>query len=118
MRRFIVPGFAVLLLTASLATASPARPASPALDLSADASLQAPDCANAASSFMTPEGQQRTDFPTCGACSVAVCVGAYDGTVCGTALGGQPKYCRPTGPLCQDGPPADFRCTCTTGIVP
>jgi len=116
MRRFIVFSFTGLLLTATLAIASPA-PSVP--DLSANASsVQAPDCAKAALSFMTPKPDEKSDFPTCGACSVAVCVGAYDGTVCGTAPSGEYKYCRPTGPLCQDGPPADFRCTCTTTIVP
>lgn len=112
MRRFIVSGFTALLLTASLASASPA---SSVLDLS----VQAPDCAQGALSFMTPAGAEKSVHPACGACSVAVCVGAEDGTLCGTAPGGLYKYCRPTGPLCQDGAPyADFRCTCTTGIVP
>lgn len=117
MRRFVVPGFTVLLLVASLASASPAFSIS---ELPANASsAQAPDCAKAALPFMTPRADEKTDHPACGACSVAVCVGAEDGTVCGTAIGGAYKYCRPTGPLCQDGAPyADFRCTCTTTIVP
>lgn len=56
--------------------------------------------------------------PACGACSVSVCQGAEDGTVCGFR-NGETLYCRPTGPLCQDGlPVADFRCTCTSSIVP
>ena len=112
MRRFIVPGLAALLLTASLAGATPT---SSVLNWS----VQTSDCPKAALSFMTPEGAEKSTHPACGACSVAVCVGAEDGTLCGTAPGGQYKYCRPTGPLCQDGAPyADFRCTCTTGIVP
>jgi hypothetical protein len=117
MKRFIAPGFTALLLIASLASASPALSVP---DLSANASsLQTPACAKATPSFMTPKATEKSDHPACGACSVAVCVGADDGTVCGTAIGGQYKYCRPTGPLCQDGAPyADFRCTCTTGIVP
>lgn len=122
MKRIFLVGFTSLVMMAPLAGAmqssTPATPASSTVDLSAEMSVQAPDCAKAALPFMVPDAEERSDHPTCGACSVAVCVGAYDGTVCGTALGGQYKYCRPTGPLCQDGPPADFRCTCTTTIVP
>jgi hypothetical protein len=82
-------------------------------------SVQSPDCAKAALSFMAPEAANKSTHPICGACSVPICVGEEDGKLCGTAPGGLFKYCRPTGPLCQDGPPyADFRCTCTTGIVP
>lgn len=115
MKRVVGPVFAALLLIASLASATPAPPMS---GLSANASEQAPDCAKGALSFMTPEPADKSDYPTCGACSVAVCVGAYDGTVCGMTSTAEFKYCRPTGPLCADGPPADFRCTCTTNIVP
>ncbi len=113
--RFVGSLFAALLLVGTLASATPA------LDLSAvfSASTEAPgECAKGALSFMTPSPIEKTDHPTCGACSVAICVGAYDGTPCGTAPGGQYKYCRPSTTLCQDGPPADLRCTCTTGITP
>ena len=112
--------FALLLLTGALANAAsaPLESASVPDMLDNASSAQAPDC-QAALPFMTPKPTEKSDYPTCGACSVAVCVGAYDGTVCGTAFGGAYKYCRPTGPLCQDGAPyADFRCTCTTNIVP
>jgi hypothetical protein len=116
MRRFIAPGFAALLLTASFvgATPVPSTPASPA-SLSP---LDAGACSQAALPLMIPNAVERTDFPICGACSVAVCVGADDGTICGTTSTSEIKYCRPWGPTCQDGPPADVRCICTTLIAP
>ena len=121
MRRFIAPGFAVLLLTASVvgATTAPVSPATPALlNLGASSEQTPAHCSQAALSFTTPSPTERTDFPICGACSVAVCVGADDGTICGTTSTNEIKYCRPWGALCQDGPPADVRCVCTTLIAP
>jgi hypothetical protein len=113
--RFVIPAFAALLLVGSLANAAPAP------NLAALSSTQAPADCEPALSFTNPNATERTsyDYPICGACSVTVCQGMEEETLCGYR-NGEFLYCRPTGPLCQDGGPpyADFRCTCTSGIIP
>jgi len=112
--RSVLPTFVALLLGGSLANAAPAP------DLAAISSTQAPaDCAQGALSFRSPEATERADYPICGACSVTICQGMEEEHLCGFR-NGEFLYCRPTGPLCQDGGPpyADFRCTCTSGIIP
>ena len=112
--RSVIPAFATLLLVGSLANAAPAP------NLAAVSSTQIPaDCAQAGFSFTTPNATERSSYPTCGACSVPICQGMEEETLCGFR-NGEFQYCRPTGPLCQDGGPpyADFRCTCTSGIIP
>lgn len=110
-----IPAFAALLLVGSLANAAPAP------SLAAVSSTQAPADCGSAPSFASPDATEKTisSYPVCGACSVTVCQGMEEETLCGFR-NGEFLYCRPTGPLCQDGGPpyADFRCTCTSGIVP
>lgn len=112
MKRLIPVGFTALLVMASLAGAR----TEPSASVQVPPISPAADCAK--TFFAVPEVTERSGNPACGACSVSVCQGAEDGTICGFR-NGEILYCRPTGPLCQDGlPVADFRCTCTSSIVP
>lgn len=107
--RSVILAFAVLLFTGIVANAAPVPAA-----LSADAPA---NCAFA--SFGAPTERSTSSYPACGACSVTVCQGMEEETLCGFR-NGEFLYCRPTGPLCQDGGPpyVDFRCTCTSSIIP
>ena len=119
--RSVIPAFASLFLAGLLANAAQAPQAFPPTTSMNDPvalaifAPESPGCPETLTET-TPKAVEKSSHPICGSCSVTICQGAEEETVCGFR-NGEFYYCRPTGPLCG-GAPVTFRCTCTNGIIP
>ena len=112
--------FAVLLLTGSLASSSPASADAPAALAEGDAAFmtpvdEEPDCATDELAFLNnPAPSERAPGP-CGACSSQNCRGGQVGQRCMTS-GGSIYTCQiPYFQFCSTGGP---KCYCWTGPLP
>ncbi|HKV12194.1 MAG TPA: hypothetical protein VJ725_28880 [Thermoanaerobaculia bacterium] len=115
--RFILSFFALLLLTASLASAAPpAGLSAPATSVAA--SPEDPSCdpllAELGISLETPSPGNKTTTLVCGACSVLACRGAAYNSICqgGTVV---KKCIAAYGNSCTDG---TMQCQCWSGPLP
>lgn len=91
MKRIALVVLAALLLTGTVAGATPADIEKAAAAIFAP---ESPGCAEAQGA-LEPVFAQATDF-TCGSCSAPACQGSSPTTYCGIAPDGTNKYCQAT----------------------